>query len=117
MEDSDLPFDGPVPIAEENSATPIIAHTGKITCNVCHITLKTLSLQALVCERIALFRAVGSAQNKANHFTKAFAPPTFHRNCPYLMHLHFLTAHHVALVCQLWHAAALATATNAPALQ
>jgi hypothetical protein len=45
-----LPFDGPVPVAEDNSATRIIAHTGKITRNVRHIALKTLSLQALVCE-------------------------------------------------------------------
>jgi hypothetical protein len=66
-----LPFDGPVPVAEDNSAPRIIAHTGKITRNVQHIALKPLSLQALVRERIALFRAVGSAQNKADHFTKA----------------------------------------------
>jgi hypothetical protein len=68
-EDVGLPFNGPVPVAEDNSATRIIAHTGKITRNVHHIALKTLSLQSLVRERITLFRAVGSAHNKADHFT------------------------------------------------
>jgi hypothetical protein len=33
MEDIGLPFDGPVPMAEDNSATHIIAHIGKITHN------------------------------------------------------------------------------------
>ena len=100
MEDIGLPFDGPVPVAEDNSATRIIAHTGKITRNVCHIALKTLSLQSLVRERIALFRAVGSAHNKADHFTKALALPAFREHCPYLMGLRFLTAHHTVLVFQ-----------------
>jgi hypothetical protein len=77
MEDIGLPFDGPVPVAEENSATRIIAHTGKITGNVRYIASKTLSFQALVRKHIALFRAVGSAQNKADHFTKALALPAF----------------------------------------
>jgi hypothetical protein len=101
MEDIGLPFDGPVPVAEDNSATRIIAHTGKITRNVRHIALKTLSLQALVRERIALFRAVGSAQKKADHFTKALSLPTFREHCPYLMGLRFITAHHEAAVFQL----------------
>jgi hypothetical protein len=103
MEDIGLPFDGPVPVAEDNSATRIIAHTGKITRNVRHIALKTLSLQSLVRERIALFRAVGSAHNKADHFTKALALPAFREHCPYLMGLRFLTAHHAALVFQQRH--------------
>ena len=44
MEDIGLPFDGPVPVAEDNSATRIIAHSGKITRNVRHIARKTISL-------------------------------------------------------------------------
>mgnify|MGYP000361726594 CR=1 FL=1 len=100
MEDIGLPFDGPVPVAEDNSATRIIAHTGKITRNVRHIVLKTLSLQALVRERIALFRAVGSAQNKADHFTKALPLPAFRDHCPYLMGLRFITAKHAAVVAK-----------------
>jgi hypothetical protein len=101
MKDIGLPFDGPVPVAEDNSATRIIAHTGKITRNVRHIALKTLSLQSLVRERIALFRAVGSAHNKADHFTKALALPAFREHCPYLMGLRFITANHAAQVFQL----------------
>jgi hypothetical protein len=38
-----IPFDGPIPVAEDNAATCIIADTGKITHNICHIALKTLS--------------------------------------------------------------------------
>ncbi len=101
MEDIGLPFDGSIPVAEDNSATPIIAHTGKITRNVQHIALKTLSLQALVCKCIALFRAVGFAHNKADHFTKALALPAFRKHCPYLMGLQFLTVHHAAITFQL----------------
>jgi hypothetical protein len=43
-----LPFEAPIPAVEDNSATRIIAHTGKVTRNTRHIALKTLSLQALV---------------------------------------------------------------------
>jgi hypothetical protein len=73
MEDIGLPFDGPVPVSKDNSATCIITHTGKITRIIRHIALKTLSLQSLV----VLFRAVGSAHNRADHFTKALALPAF----------------------------------------
>jgi hypothetical protein len=60
---------------------------------------KTLSLQALVRKRIAIFCAVISAQNKADHFTKALAlPAAFREHFPYLMGLRFLTAHHIAAV-------------------
>jgi hypothetical protein len=55
VDDLGLAFDGPVPVAEDNVATRIIAHTGKLTRNVRHIALKTISLQTLVRERITLF--------------------------------------------------------------
>jgi hypothetical protein len=45
MEDIRLPFEAPIPSADDNSATRVIAHTGKITRNTRHIALKTLSLQ------------------------------------------------------------------------
>jgi hypothetical protein len=82
MEDIGLPFDGPVPIAEDNYATRIIAHNGKTTHNVHHIALKILSFQALIRECIALFLAIGSAQNKADDFTKALALPAFCEHFP-----------------------------------
>jgi hypothetical protein len=68
MDDIGLPFEAPIPTAEDNAATRIIVHTGKITRNTRHIALKTLSLQALVRERITMFRAVGSAINRSDHF-------------------------------------------------
>jgi hypothetical protein len=34
MSDLGLPFQGPIPIAEDNAATHIIAHSEKITRNV-----------------------------------------------------------------------------------
>jgi hypothetical protein len=55
MDNLGLAFDGPIPVAEDNAATRIIAHTGKLTCNVRHIALKMISLQTLVRERIAMF--------------------------------------------------------------
>jgi hypothetical protein len=48
MDNIGLAFDGPPPVAEDNSATPIIAHTRKLTRNTCHSALKTLSSQTLV---------------------------------------------------------------------
>jgi hypothetical protein len=79
MDNLGLAFDGPIPVAEDNAATRIIARTGKLTRNVRHIALKTISLQTLVRERIAMFRAVGSANNQADHFTKALPLPA-HRD-------------------------------------
>jgi hypothetical protein len=100
MDDLGIAFDGPIPVAEDNAATRIIAHTGKLTRNVRHIALKTISLQTLVRERIAMFRAIGSANNRADHFTKALALPALRDYCCDLMGLRFLTAHHAAAVAR-----------------
>jgi hypothetical protein len=89
---------GPVPVAEDNAATHIIAHTGKLTRNVRHIALKTISLQTLVRKCITLFCAIGSANNHANHFTKALLLPAHRTHCCQLMGLRFLTALHAAAV-------------------
>jgi hypothetical protein len=94
MDDMGLPFEAPIPVAEDNAATRIIAHTGKITRNTRHIALRTLSLQALVRERIAMFRAVGSANNRSDHFTKALPFPAFSVHCRKMMGLRFLTQEH-----------------------
>jgi hypothetical protein len=101
MDDIGLPFEAPTPSAEDNSATQIIAHTGKITRNTRHIALKTLSLQALVRERITMFRAVGSANNRSDHFTKALPFPAFSEHCPKMMGLRFLTTQHAAEFARL----------------
>jgi hypothetical protein len=47
MQDLGIPFDGPIPVAEDNAATRIITHTGKLTRNIRHIAFKTLSLSKL----------------------------------------------------------------------
>jgi hypothetical protein len=98
MDDLGLTFDGPVPVAEDNAATHSIAHTGKLTRNVRHIALKTILLPTLVRERITLFGAIGSANNHADHFTKALPLPAHRTHCCQLMGIHFLTAHHAAAV-------------------
>jgi hypothetical protein len=58
MNDMGLPFLGPIPIAEDNAATRIIAHSGKVTQkvtrNVCHVAIKTLALQGLAWNDIAV---------------------------------------------------------------
>jgi hypothetical protein len=56
MSDLGLPFQGPIPIAEDNAATRIIAHAGKITRNVRHVAIKALGLQGLVRNGIAVFK-------------------------------------------------------------
>ena len=61
MSDLGLPFQGPIPIAEDNAATRIIAHSGKITRNVKHVAIKTLALQGLVRNEIAIFNSIGTA--------------------------------------------------------
>jgi hypothetical protein len=94
MDDLGLAFDGPIPVAEDNAATCIIAHTGKLTRNVRHIALKTISFQTLVREQITMFRAIGSANNRADHFTKALPLPAHREHCCDLMGLRFLTQHH-----------------------
>jgi hypothetical protein len=99
MDDLGLAFDGPIPVAEDNATTHIIVHTGKLTRNVRHIAaLKTISLQTLVRERIAMFRAIGSANNQADHFTKALSLPAHRKHCCELMGLRFLTGHHATTV-------------------
>jgi hypothetical protein len=101
MEDIGLPFEPPIPSAEDNSATRIIAHTGKITRNTRHIALKTLSLQALVRERITMFRAVSSANNRSDLFMKVLPFLAFSEHCPKMMGLRFLTTQHAAEFARL----------------
>jgi hypothetical protein len=101
MEDLGLPFEAPIPTTEDNAATRIIAHTGKVTRNTRHIALKTLSLQALVRERITMFRAVGSANNRSDHFTKALPFPSFSEHCSKMLGLRFLNAKHAAEYARL----------------
>jgi hypothetical protein len=101
MDDLGLPFEAPIPAAEYNSATRIIAHTGKVTRNTRHIALKTLSLQALVRERITMFRAVGSGNNRSDNFTKALPFPAFSEHCSKMMGLRFLTHDHAAEYARL----------------
>jgi hypothetical protein len=101
MENIGLPLEAPIPAAEDNAATQIIAHTGKVTRNTRHIALKTLSLQALVRERITMFHTVGSANNLSDHFTKTLPFPAFSEHCPKMMGLHFLTAEHAAEYARL----------------
>jgi hypothetical protein len=78
----------------------IIEHTGKLTRNTRHIALKTLSLQTLVQERIAQFRAIVSVKNCADHFTKALPFPAFSDHCCSMMGLRFITAIHAAAVAR-----------------
>jgi hypothetical protein len=101
MDDLGLPFKTPVPAAEDNAATRIIAHTGKITRNTRHIALKTLSLQALVRERITMFRAIGSANNCSDHFTKTLPFPAFSEHCSKMLGLRFLNSEHAAEYARL----------------
>jgi hypothetical protein len=100
MSDLGVPFHGPIPIAEDNSATRIIAHSGKITRNVRHVAIKTLALQALVRNKIAIFNAIGTANNRADHFTKPLAYIAFKLHIVAMMGLRFITKIHAALTAK-----------------
>jgi hypothetical protein len=98
---SDLGYQRPTPIAEDNAATKIIAHSGKITRNEQHIAIKTLALQGLVQNKIAVFDLIGTANNRADHFTKPLLPfPAFWSHIVYMMGERFIDKAH-ALVTRL----------------
>jgi hypothetical protein len=100
MRDLGLPFQGPIPIAEDNAATRIIAHSGKITRNVRHIAIKTLALQGLVRNKIAVFNSIGTVNNRSDHFTKPLPFPAFRSHVVYMMGVRFIDKAH-ALVTRL----------------
>ena len=95
MSDLGLPFQGAIPVAEDTAVTRIIAHSGKVTRNVRHIAIQTLSLQALVRNQVVIFTAIGSAKNRSDHFTKPLPFPAFSEHIPQMMGLRFLTMEHV----------------------
>jgi hypothetical protein len=80
MEDLGVPFEGPAPLAEDNADTRLIAHAGKVTRNMRHIAAKTCNIQDAVRYRLAHFRAVGTNNNRAYHFTKALLQPSHKRH-------------------------------------
>jgi hypothetical protein len=47
-----------------------------------------------------MFRAIGSVNNRADHFTKALPLPALRDHCCDLMGLRFLTALHAAAVAR-----------------
>jgi hypothetical protein len=101
MNDMGLPFLGPIPIAEDNAATRIIAHSGKITRNVRHLAIKTLvALQGLVRNEIAVFNAIGTDNNRSDHFTKPLPYPAFRNHILAIMGMRFLTQAHAVLTMQ-----------------
>jgi hypothetical protein len=100
MNNMGLPFLGPIPIAEDNAATRIIAHSGKITCNVRHVAIKTLALQGLVRNEIAVFNAIGTDNNRSDHFTKPLPYPAFQNHILAMMGMRFLTQAHAILTMQ-----------------
>ena len=100
MSNLGLPFQGPIPIAEDNAAIRIITHSGNITRNVRHVTIKTLALQGLVRNKIAIFNSIGTAHNRSDHFTKPLPYPTFRDHIIFMMGVRFLTKLHALLTEQ-----------------
>jgi hypothetical protein len=100
MSDLGLPFQGPIPIAEDNAATRIIAHSGKVTRNVRHVAIQTLALQSLVRNEIAVFNAIGTDNNRADHFTKPLPYPAFRNHIVSMMGIRFLTQAHAILTAK-----------------
>ena len=100
MCDIGLPFDCPIPIAEDNSATRLIAHAGQLTRNVRHVAIKTLSLQHAVRNHLLLFRQVKTDDNRADHFTKALPLIAFRQHTDYMIGLRFITSQHASAVAR-----------------
>ena len=88
--DLGLPFQGPIPFAEDNVTTR----------NVRHVAIKTLALQGLVRNKIAIFNSIGTANNRSDHFTKPLPYPPFRDHIVFMMGLRFLTKLHAILTEQ-----------------
>jgi hypothetical protein len=100
MSDIELPFQGPIPTAEDSAATRIIAHSGKVTRNVRHVASQTLALQSLVRNEVAVFNAIGTDNNRADSFTKPLPYPAFRNHIVAMMGVRFLTQAHAILTAQ-----------------
>jgi hypothetical protein len=100
MMDLGIPYTGPITIGEDNSATRMIAHGGKMSRNVRHVAVQTLAIQRMVDIGAAALREVGSTENPADHFTKILPGPPLYKHCGEMMGLRFLTALHLAAVAR-----------------
>jgi hypothetical protein len=101
MSNLGLPFQGPIPIAEDNAATRIIAHSGKVTRNVRHVAIQTLPLQSLVRNEVAVFNSIGTEHNRADYFTKPLPYPAFrNHHIVAMMGIRFLTQAHAILTAK-----------------
>jgi hypothetical protein len=78
----------------------ILAHSGKITQNVQHIAIKTLALQGLVRNEIAVFNVIGTDNSRLDHFTKPLPYPAFQNHILAMMGMQFLTQAHAILMLQ-----------------
>ena len=71
MSDIDLPYTAPIPMGEDNeAATRIIGHAGKLTGNVHHLAIQTNELQSFLGMGHMALHCVGSTNNKADQATK-----------------------------------------------
>ena len=95
LEDLGMPLDRPVPVGEDNASLRTVAHSGKITRNVRHVALKTRFVQNLVRFLCLRLREIGSAKNRADHFTKTLPGPAFREHTQCLMGLRFITFKHI----------------------
>jgi hypothetical protein len=100
MADMGIPFQDPIPMGEDNEATRIIGHAGKLTRNVRHIAIQTTELQSMIKLRLMALRRFGSANNKADHCTKLLAAAAFLLHTALLMGLRFITPHHAAVLAR-----------------
>ena len=100
FEDMGIPFSAPTPMGEDNEATHIIAHAGKLTRNVRHIAIQTTELQYMVKLGLMALHRVGSADNRSDHFTKLLPAGAFIPHTASLMGLHFITDHHAAIIAR-----------------
>jgi hypothetical protein len=92
MSDIGLPYTAPIPMGEDNEATRIIGHAGKLTRNVRHLAIQTNELQSIIGMGHMALHCVASDDNKADHCTKMLPDRAFHSHTSALMGERFITS-------------------------
>jgi hypothetical protein len=71
-----------------------------VTGNVRHIAIQTTELQTIIKLGLMALPRVGTADNKADHYTKLLPAGPFTQHTALLMGLCFIIAHHAPLIAR-----------------
>jgi hypothetical protein len=76
---------------------PLTFNRSTIPKEISAIAIKTLALQGLLRNEIAVFNAIGTENNRSDHFTKPLPYPAFRNHVLAMMGMRFLTQAHAIL--------------------